>query len=195
MNNNCFQKLNIKLNDENKLYKDFLNMDYHQVEVPGKIYESKHTFLRAEVPFHYFEDEPIGEIMKKYKLIAKIFLIQANHFYNWHRDSFRQTAFNMLLQSDEDYFTIFSHTTEASTQLSINNFFYAPQTQLKYEKGYFYLLNSQKPHMVSNCSNMDRYVLTLANYENKTLDHFYGKPANYSMYNFMVEDLQSLNLI
>ena len=198
-NNNCFEKVNIKLSDTNRLYTEFSTFDYKHTEVPQKIYEPARTFKRSEVPIDYFENEPIKELMLKYNLVAKIFLVEAEHFYNWHRDTFRYNAFNMLLQGDDDYLTLFSHKTPASSPrqdiLNLKDFVYKPMTRLIYEPGYFYLLNSQIPHMIVNYGKKNRYLLTLANYENKALDTFYGEMADYTKYHAVVQELKQSNLI
>jgi hypothetical protein len=133
--------------------------------------------------------------MVKYNLVAKIFLVEAGKFYNWHRDSFRYTAFNILLHGDDDYLTIFSHETPPSDKLQLSMFIYKPMTRLIYEPGYFYLLNSQIPHMVINYGKTDRYLLTIASNETKVLNTWYGDSADYSKYNTLIEELKQLNLI
>ena len=194
-NNNCFEKINIRLSDTNKLYTELKNFEYRHTEVPQKIYEAARTFKRCEVPIDYFENEPIKDLMLKYKLEAKIFLVESNHFYNWHRDTFSYNAFNMLLHGDDNYLTLFSHKTLPSEKLILTDFIYKPMTRLIYEPGYFYLLNSQIPHMVVNYGEVNRYILTLASYENKALGAWYGENANYSKYDEMVKELKEINLI
>jgi hypothetical protein len=101
----------------------------------------------------------------------------------------------MLLHGDDNYLTLFSHKSLPSEKLILSDFIYKPMTRLIYEPGYFYLLNSQIPHMVINYGEVNRYILTLASYENEALSAWYGENADYSKYDEMVKELKELNLI
>ena len=193
MNNNCFEKLNIGISKDHPIWKDHLTYDYGHVDVES--YDRNKTFLRASLPADYLKDEPIYELMVKYNLTAKIFLIQSEWQYNWHRDAFRKVAFNLLLTEDDDYLTLFAHKYPTDKGVEIQNFIYNPTTRLIYDSNKFYLLNSQIPHIAINYSKVDRYVLTIAKYEKDPLPTFYGKPANLTTYENTTNELRSMGLI
>lgn len=193
MNNNCFRKLELHLSTTHPIWQEHLTFDYGHVDI--KNYDSANTFLRANLPIKYFEGEPIYDLMVKYSLSAKIFLIQSQWQYNWHRDAFRSTAFNLLLTEDPEYLTLFAHTHSADKETDIKNFTYSPTTRLIYEPNTFYLINAQVPHIAINYSKVDRYVLTIARYEKEPLPSFFGKPVSSASYDGTVADLINQGLI
>jgi hypothetical protein len=192
-NNNCFEKLEIGIDKNHPIWDEHLTYDYGHVEI--KSYDTNKTFLRTNLPKDYFKNEPIYELMIKYNLTAKIFLIQSQWQYNWHRDAFRKIAFNLLLTDNPEYLTLFAHTYPTNQKTNIENFIYSPTTRLTYEYNKFYLLNSQIPHIAINYSNIDRYVLTIANFEKEPVPTFYGESANFSFYKNIVTELTEQGLI
>jgi hypothetical protein len=193
MNNNCFRELKLGLSETHPIWTEHLTFDYGHVDI--KNYDKANTFLRANLSLKYFENEPVYEIMVKYGLSAKIFLIQSQWQYNWHRDAFRSTAFNLLLTDDPEYLTLFAHTHSPDKETDIKNFTYSPTTRLIYRTNTFYLINAQIPHIAINYSSVDRYVLTIAKYEKDPLPSFFGKPVDLTSYDKTVADLTTQGLI
>lgn len=186
----CFEKLNIKLSENNPLFKDYKTFEYKQIEVG--IFHKSRTFRQFRVSASYFENEPIGEVIKKFNLVPTIFLIEAGYCYNWHRDAFRFAAYNMMLSDDPNYVVAFAPEYTADLKVEAMPL-YTPITQLIYEPRNFYVLNTQIAHLSINCSNTDRYILTLASYI-----RMYGsdiRSGNRSYYNEVIEELKKLNFI
>jgi len=192
-NNNCFEKLNITLPKDHPIFTDHLNYNYQHVDV--KLYDSSRTFLRHSLPADYFKGEPIHDLMKKYNLGAKIFLIAPGWFYNWHRDGFRMLSFNLLLTDDDDYLTLFAHEYPKEMQVNIAQFTHQQFSRLEYTPQTFYLLNAQIPHMAINYSKKNRYVLTLATFSKTPTATLLGGPADFTPYNNLVSDLAQQGLI
>ena len=178
--NNCYYKLNLKLSEDNPLLKDFKDMDYHYANVP-KFYgrdetnqdvKPTATFKRAVVPRSYFENDPVIELIELFNLDIKIFLVESEHIYNWHRDVYRYAAFNMMLGGDEDYLVMFSHgyPEKRFPTLTYKDYAYFPYTRLIYEPRNFYLFNGQIPHMVVNHGKTNRYLLTMAEFVNEPVE-------------------------
>lgn len=178
-NNGCFETTSIKLSDNNPIFTDHKNWDYEHKEVT--LYDTKNTFLRCSVPTEYFEGEPMYDLMKEYNLGAKIFKMDPGTVYNWHRDVWRNYAFNLLLTDDSDYLTIFAHDHPAEQDLSPSKFMYVPITQVVYEPKTFHLLNARKPHAIVNYSKTTRYLLTVASWLQHPVVSIHNKvdPAEY----------------
>jgi hypothetical protein len=164
----CFKKLTIGLPDDHKIFKEYLNFDYGQVEVPNKIYDKSKTFKQYEIPDGYFDDCSLGEIIKDLNLRASIFLIEGNHFYNWHRDAWRNFTINLTLNYDSDYLVLFAHDANQTEPAGL--MMYEPYTELKYDYKKFVLLNTQVPHITITQGPVNRYLLTVA--------HYSGEPSN-----------------
>lgn len=192
-NNGCFEKLNITLPKDHPIFTDHLNYNYQHVDV--QLYDSNRTFLRHNLTADYFKGEPIYDLMKKYNLGAKIFLIESEYQYNWHRDAWRMWSFNLLLTDDDDYLTLFAHEYPKEINLDITQFTYQRFSRLKYEPQTFYLLNAQIPHMAINYSKKNRYVLTLAAFSKTPTTTLLGGPADFTSYNNLVSDLDQQGLI
>lgn len=191
--NNCFEKLNISLSAENKLFSEYESFTYDYANV--KEYERERTFLRCSLPFSYFENEPIGELMKKKNLTAKIFLIQSSHLYNWHRDAFRYMSFNMMLSNNPEYLTLFADRYPTDQNIDTRKFMYTPVTRLVYEPRVFYMLNSQVPHIAINYGITNRYLLTIGKFEKDPIPPFYSGTTDSTNYIDAVNELKNSNLI
>ena len=192
-NNNCFEKLNLKLSTNHSIFNEHLTFDYGHVDV--RLYSENNTFLRYSLPDDYFKGEAIYEVMQQYKLKAKIFLMEPGYLYNWHRDAWRNIAFNMLLTDDPNYILAFAHTYRPAQIIDPNKFMYSPFTSLRYEPNTLYLLNSQIPHLVFNYGTVNRYLLTIAHYESQPVPSYFQKPADQTSYVATVTDLNSKGLI
>jgi hypothetical protein len=78
----CFRKLNLGIPEDHKIFKEYRSFNYSQVEV--KLYDSSKTFKQYNLPKDYFLGTEVHKVMCDLNLRASIFLIEANHFYNWH---------------------------------------------------------------------------------------------------------------
>lgn len=192
-NNNCFETTTLKLSENHPIFTEHTTWDYGHTDI--KLYNKKNTFLRHSLPIEYFNGEPIYDLMKEYNLNAKVFMMEPGTVYNWHRDAWRNVAFNLLLTDDPNYLTIFAHEHPINEDLTVTKFMYTPMTQIIYEPRTFHLLNSQKPHLAIQYGKINRYLLTIANYSKIPVDSFYARPANFSEYNDLVNALTARGLI
>lgn len=192
-NNDCYETTSLKLSVNHPIFTEHTTWDYKFGNV--KIYDKKNTFLRCSLPTDYFVGEPIHDLMIEFNLTAKVFMMEPGTVYNWHRDAWRNVAFNLLLTDDPNYLTIFAHDHPAEEDLIVSKFMYAPITQVIYEPRTFHLLNSQKPHLAVQYSKVNRYLLTIANYEATPVASFYNRPADTSTYVNLVNTLTERGLI
>lgn len=174
----CFKQLNLGLSPNNPLFEDCKRFDYDHVDVARR--EGKNgrtdqdvpvssTFKQHRVSLDYFKDEPILEVIQAFNLMPKILMIQPNHIYNWHRDSYRATAFNLMLSNDDNYLVMFCYDKEKN-QVPPKGSVYFPYVKLEYQPNKFYLLNTQVPHNSINYGTEPRYVLSMGYYELDPLD-------------------------
>jgi hypothetical protein len=180
MNNDCYETTSLKLSVDHPIYQEHTTWDYKHTDI--KLYNKRNTFLRRSLPTEYFAGEPIHDLMLEFNLTAKVFMMEPNTVYNWHRDAWRNVAFNLLLTDDPNYITIFAHDHPEHEDLSVSKFMYAPITQVKYEPYTFHLLNSQKPHLAIQYGTVNRYLLTIAKYEPTPVNSFYSKTADNVFY-------------
>jgi hypothetical protein len=192
-NNDCYETTALKLSVNHPIFKEHTSWDYKHTDI--KLYSKRNTFLRYSLPTEYFEGEPIHDLMLEFNLTAKVFMMEPRTVYNWHRDAWRNIAFNLLLTDDPNYLTVFAHEHPDSEDLTVSKFMYSPITQVVYEPNTFHLLNSQKPHLAIQYSKVNRYLLTIANYETQPVDSFYGRPADSSSYVNFVNILSERGLI
>ena len=188
-----YSKMTFGLTENNQLFQDYSSFIFDHPEVPGKIYNKKNTFKQCVVPLHYFENEPIEELIKEYQLRPVIFLIEAGYVYNWHRDSWRNSTFNLMLNDDLDYLVMFAKDypdTETAYKIS-----YTPTVRLVYEEKNFYVLNTQIPHISINYGSVNRYLLTLAKYTSEPVVGHYGAVADQTPHLELIKDLEKRNLI
>lgn len=192
-NNGCYETTLFKLSENHPIFVEHTSWNYNHTDI--KLYNKKNTFLRHSIPTKYFAGEPIYDLMKEFNLSAKIFMMEPGTVYNWHRDAWRNIAFNLLLTDDPSYLTIFAHEHPADEDLAVSKFMYTPITKLIYEPRTFHLLNSQMPHLAVQYGKVNRYLLTIANYGATPVDSFYDKPADFSEYNNLVNTLTARGLI
>ena len=192
-NNKCFEKLNLHLSNNHSLFTEHLTFDYGHVDV--RLYSENNTFLIYSLPNDYFKGEAIYDLMQEYNLKAKIFLMEPGYLYNWHRDAWRNIAFNMLLTNDPNYILAFAHNYQIDQPVEPTKFMYSPFTSLRYEPNTLYLLNSQIPHTVFNYGTINRYLLTIAHYEGEPVPSYFQKSANQISYITTVADLANKGLI
>jgi hypothetical protein len=176
----CFLKLKVKLSKDNPIYTEYKNLDYRHADVAkwqGREAGSQdtspnNTFKRASVPMDFFKDEPILDIMKEYDLVPKIFFMDPEHVYNWHRDVYRYAPLNLLVHGNDDYLVMFSHEYPNGKYpfVTYRDYEYFPYKRLVYEPNSFYLFNSQIPHAVINHGSEPRYLLTLSKFSNGPIE-------------------------
>lgn len=199
--NECFTKLNIGLLPTNKLFEDCKTFDYGHVDVArragkdGRVADDVEviaTFRQHKVPLEYFKDEPILELIHEFNLLPKILLIEPGHIYNWHRDAYRATAFNLMLTQDDQYLVMFAHEHKKDSFMP-RDYIYFPYTNLNYETNQFYLLNTQIPHNSINYGTVTRYVLSMGYYELNPLKT--KGPITYDHYYSTINKLKEKNLV
>ena len=200
MNSNwCYEKLNFKLSADNPLLTEYKEFKYdHVPSVPGNLYDSKDTFKQCNVPMHYFKNEPILEIMKKYNFAPKIFFIDAGYIYNWHRDYLRDVTINLTLSDSSDYLVAFSQNYPDENDdriLRLPRFMYKPFTRLNYEPRYYYVFNTQIPHISINYSDTGRHVLTISKFQKTPVVNPASIDLKEVYYFKFVEELKNQNLI
>jgi hypothetical protein len=165
---NCFRKLSLGLPEDHKIFKEYKSFDYGQVEVKNKVYHSSKTFKQYQLPKDYFLGTELFEVMKDLNLQASIFLIESGHFYNWHRDAWRNVTLNLTLSDDENYLVLFA--PDANPKEHTGYMMYERYIELKYDHKKFVLFNTQIPHFTITRGNTDRYLLSIAYYS--------GNPTN-----------------
>lgn len=188
----CYKRLKLSLSPDNKLYQDFESFPYGHVDVRGQIYDKKNTFKQFTVPMEYFDNEPILEIMTALNLQPKIFLVEPKYCYNWHRDGWRNIAFNTMLNDDPNYYVAFA--PECPDDMNHRNMVYVKTEEVRYEPYKFVLFNTQVPHLSINTGDSPRYLLTVANYGGATAS-LQNKPAEYDEFLKTTEYLDQKNLV
>jgi hypothetical protein len=189
-NNNCFEKLNIKLSPDNPLFDDCKNFEYIQKVNPvGK----KNTFPQHNLTNYrkYFYNEPILKLIEKYNLEPKIFQVAPGWFYNWHRDGFRQAAFNLSLSRNSDSIVLFAHEYPNYNKpyITMESYSYFPTTRIQYEQDTLYLVNIQIPHCSINVGTEPRYLLTMGNFTKVLVDSFENNEPDIEYYKSLIETL------
>jgi hypothetical protein len=185
-------KLNLGIPKDHRLYRDYLNFSYDQVEVKDNMYDKSLTFKQLILPKDYFSGLEIGEIIDELGLVPKIFLIESYHVYNWHRDAFRNIAFNLTINPDTDYIVMFA--PDFSIDKSEKNMKYERIEEIRYDSGKFILLNTQVPHITINRGTTNRYLLTIAKYSDGT-NALLKKPLDFSEFENTIKYLQEKKLL
>jgi hypothetical protein len=189
----CFNKLTLDLPEDHKIFKEFRMFDYSQVEVKDKVYNKSKTFKQHHLPKGYFEGTQLGEVINDLNLHASIFLIESNHFYNWHRDAWRNYTLNLTLDDDSDYLVFFAPDADPNSPLHL--MMYERYVELKYDLRKFVLLNTQVPHITITRGPVNRYLLTVAHYSGAPTQSFKNLPCDFTEYKKIVTYLKEKNLI
>ena len=176
--NNCFEKLNIKLPKNNKLFDDCKNFDYVRVvNHVGK----KNTFPQYNLTNYrqYFYNEPILELIEKYKLEPKIFQVEPG------------SAFNLSLSRNSDSVVLFAHEYPNYNKpyITMESYSYFPTTRIQYEQDTLYLVNIQIPHCSINVGTEPRYLLTMGNFTKVLVDSFENNEPDIEYYKSLIETL------
>ena len=118
-------------------------------------------------------DPVLRALNKKRKFRSGILRVEPNVVYNWHVDSERKSALNMLLYDDGDSRCIFAPYGFGIVM---------PVVELKYRPSTFYAFNTQIVHMVCNTSK-PRYLFSI---------EFMDEDKDLT-YEELCEDIQGLN--
>ena len=118
-------------------------------------------------------DPLLRKLGERRKFRCGILLVEPDYCYNWHVDSERKSALNMLLYDDGNSRCIFAPYGFGIVM---------PTVELKYQPNTFYAFNTQIVHMVCNTSK-PRYLFSVEfTDEDKDLT-----------YEELCEDIQGLN--
>lgn len=127
-------------------------------------------FLVAKVPYHIVSKDlflcELSNATKNFN--PRIFKMLPYTCYNWHVDTNRGCAINMLLTGPDSHCYFGKH--QGTSLLEYQELAYSPDT--------YYLFNTEELHTIINGSR-DRYVLSLG----------YVKPATFSKILQVIESL------
>ena len=149
----CYSKLKFKSTCRERLFRYATEVDDWSADIGDK----GKTFLQKRVPIELIEDDSVVAYLEKTREdrfrdskfgAIRIYKMEANTFYRYHRDNNRMCSVNMLLNEDCESLTFFNVGEFRENQTHIFN--------LNYELDTYYLLNIQVPHAVVNL-NQDRY--------------------------------------
>ena len=114
-------------------------------------WQHKSAFDYAIVPLSLITEEPLTELMQKFRGTPVIFRMPPWQFYRFHTDAARSCAINMLLEGT-DSTTYYGTDTADEEVLDI--------VELKYKTDGYYLLNRHQKHCVVN-RDYTRYMFSL----------------------------------
>jgi len=98
------------------------------------------------------QDAFLSKLRDKFKGMLRLYMIPGMTVYNWHRDAEMGCSLNLVMD-DYDAHTLFNPSDTKGIIDSV--------VELKYEKGKWYLFNSQIFHSVTNVGNRHRVLLTM----------------------------------
>lgn len=142
-----YTKLNVESNIAQRILDKALNSD----ESKWKRFLEQNIF---KLDISDFEDDPdIYKIIKHFNCEDRlsVFKVGPSCSYDWHSDTIRGAAFNLLLNSF-DSMIVFG---ESSIYRSHNNL-----CRLQYEPNTYFLLNVSKQHCVFNFDEA-RYIVSI----------------------------------
>jgi hypothetical protein len=96
-------------------------------------------------------DTMLSDLKNKFNGTLRLYMFAKNSVYNWHRDVDMGCSLNLIFD-DYKSFTLFNPSDKKEIVDSV--------TELKYQKNYWYLFNSQILHSVVNLDTKDRILLT-----------------------------------
>lgn len=176
----CFTKLKIESTCRQALYEYALTIKDWEIATQN----DKFSFLQAEIPYSIVKnDKVISSIATKFRVGARIFKMPKNTYYSLHRDGWRGSTVNMLLNDSADSTTFFEINNFRRYQVNVIN--------LKYEQNCYYLLNTRIRHAVINL-DQDRFVFSMGL-------GFFGNgsvPTDFTyIYNEILGNLRMLDLV
>ena len=107
-------------------------------------------FKGKEVPKEMLEGEEILKDLEGKNWRCGILKMEPNKCYNWHVDTDRKVAINMILAHGVSHCVFMTGNQEQNFDV----------TELVYEPDTYYVLNTKKPHMVLNL-NETRYMFSV----------------------------------
>lgn len=111
---------------------------------------SSNGFDILKIDLSFFKDSKLFPVIKQYNAVPLIFKMNPMTWYDWHTDSTRQCAINMLLTGFNSHCFFGDRENRDIVNL----------TELKYDSDCYYLLNTQEKHAVLNF-NETRYLLSI----------------------------------
>lgn len=116
-------------------------------------------FQILKLPRDFFKDSALENLIKDFHGIPLIFKLDPMTWYDWHIDSTRTCAINMLISGDDSQCFYGDRVSRDIVKI----------TELKYQPNRYYLLNTKSKHAVLNLENT-RYMLSIgfeypSNYE------------------------------
>jgi hypothetical protein len=111
---------------------------------------SSNGFDILKIDRSVFKDSNLFPIIQKFNAVPLIFKINPMTWYDWHTDSSRQCAINLLLTGFNSH--CFFGDRESRDIVHLTELTYRPNT--------YYLLNTQTKHAVLNFTET-RYVLSI----------------------------------
>jgi hypothetical protein len=134
------------------------------------------TFFQKHPPIELiFKDSFLKYICEnfitdgEFNKCVNIFMLKPWTHYMLHRDVFRSSSINLLINNQSDSISYFQ-TSEIYNKMHISI------EELKYETDKFYLFNSRAPHAVTNRA-MPRYLLSIS--LNKNFNEMQSSLQNY----------------
>lgn len=127
------------------------NSNYHW----GRVTPSFHPSILLD-PSILDGDDQVQQLIKAFNLHDRIRLLKSDEMsvYCWHTDTSRKCSINLLLNAHETSYTLFGTPKQGTLD-------YLDIKRLKYEQNYFYLFDTQTPHMVVNLDPNPRYLLSI----------------------------------
>jgi len=145
---------------DSKYVTEAINAEYilPEPEVNG-IHTSRATWAHSSFAETKFFQDLSTTINKPFT--ALYYRFPAMSTYNWHTDRDRNCSINFLLTDNPNYLTVFREPTNNRIIYNIRVCDYTPLQPV--------LFNTQVTHSVTNYSNQERYILTVAS-ETASLD-------------------------
>jgi hypothetical protein len=119
---------------------------------------SSNGFNILKIDKTMFRESSLFSVMLKFNASPLLFKINPMTWYDWHTDSTRQCAINLLLTGYNSHCFFGNRENRDLVQL----------TELTYEPNTYYLLNTQTKHAVLNFTET-RYLLSIG----------FNSPASY----------------
>lgn len=120
---------------------------------------SSNGFDILKIDKNFFKDSNLFPIIQKFNAVPLIFKVDPMIWYDWHTDSTRQCAINLLLTGFNSHCFFGDRKSRDLVHL----------TELTYQPNTYYLLNTQTKHAVLNFTET-RYLLSIG----------FNQPSNYT---------------
>lgn len=162
----CFKKID----HESRLRPMLINLI---TETPPDYWMPYYNFSALLVPSSITNEDPfLKKLSEKREFQAGLLKVPANTCYNWHVDTDRNSALNMLVYDDGQSKCLFS---PEGMKIVL------PTVELRYSPNHFYAFNTKIMHIVLNFTT-PRYLFSL---------EFMGKDYGLT-YEQLLEDIKEL---